>query len=83
MEPCTITGHFKAYSLPAIQFIGATAQKIDESMVNISIMPLRLIRTMYKKLELKEKIFCGETPVNSIYINTLQANFLNGVGFCS
>lgn len=79
MEPCTITGHFKAYSLPAIQFMGATAQKIDESVVNVSILPLRLIKNTYKKLELKEeKAFCGKTPVNSICISTLQANFLNG-----
>lgn len=82
-ELCTITGHFKAYSLPAIQFMGAAAQKIDEAMVNVSILPLRLIRATYKKLEPKEeKTFCGKTPINTICINILQANFVNGgMGF--
>lgn len=83
MESCTITGHFKAYSLPAIQFMGATAQNIDESMVNVFILSVGLIRNTYKKLKLKEKnTFFVEIPINRICINILQANFLNGgMGF--
>lgn len=35
LQVCTITGHFRAYSFPAIQFMAAAAQKTDDSMVNV------------------------------------------------